>query len=97
MYTLPSSDPTTTLDDATAGEDLTFPHHENEIAQSEALTGKPFVRCWMHVRFLLVEGEKKRKPLRKLMDGDESIPAARVHSERVIVVADRQAADGLSS
>ena len=49
------------------------------------------------VALFLVEGEKKRKPLRKLMDGDESIPAARVHSERVIVVADRQAADGLSS
>src|SRR5438067_1749219 len=43
------------------GEDLVFPHHENEIAQSEALTGKPFVRFWMHVRFLLVEGEKMAK------------------------------------
>ena len=43
------------------GEDLVFPHHENEIAQSEALTGKPFVRFWMHVRFLLVEGEKMSK------------------------------------
>ena len=43
------------------GEDLTFPHHENEIAQSEALTGKPFARSWMHVRFLLVEGEKMAK------------------------------------
>ena len=43
------------------GEDLTFPHHENEIAQSESLTGKPFVRFWMHVRFLLVEGEKMAK------------------------------------
>jgi cysteinyl-tRNA synthetase len=43
------------------GEDLTFPHHENEIAQSEALTGKPFVRLWFHVRFLLVEGKKMSK------------------------------------
>jgi cysteinyl-tRNA synthetase len=43
------------------GEDLTFPHHENEIAQSESLTGKTFVRHWMHVRFLLVEGEKMSK------------------------------------
>jgi len=43
------------------GEDLTFPHHENEIAQSEALTGKIFSRFWMHVRFLLVEGEKMSK------------------------------------
>ncbi|HEX9255541.1 MAG TPA: cysteine--tRNA ligase, partial [Candidatus Angelobacter sp.] len=45
------------------GEDLIFPHHENEIAQSEALTGKPFAHFWMHVRFLLVEGEKMSKSL----------------------------------
>ncbi|HEY4900854.1 MAG TPA: cysteine--tRNA ligase [Terriglobales bacterium] len=43
------------------GEDLIFPHHENEIAQSEALTGKPFVKVWVHARFLLVEGEKMAK------------------------------------
>jgi cysteinyl-tRNA synthetase len=43
------------------GEDLTFPHHENEIAQSESLTGKIFARFWMHVRFLLVEGKKMSK------------------------------------
>ncbi|HLQ49902.1 MAG TPA: cysteine--tRNA ligase, partial [Terriglobales bacterium] len=45
------------------GEDLIFPHHENEIAQSEALTGKPFVRFWVHIRFLLVEGKKMSKSL----------------------------------
>jgi cysteinyl-tRNA synthetase len=45
------------------GEDLIFPHHENEIAQSEALTGKQFARFWFHVRFLLVEGEKMSKSL----------------------------------
>lgn len=43
------------------GEDLIFPHHENEIAQSESLTEKTFSRFWMHVRFLLVEGEKMSK------------------------------------
>jgi cysteinyl-tRNA synthetase len=43
------------------GEDLIFPHHENEIAQSEAATGKPFVHFWFHARFLLVEGEKMSK------------------------------------
>ncbi|HVC47943.1 MAG TPA: cysteine--tRNA ligase [Terracidiphilus sp.] len=43
------------------GEDLMFPHHENEIAQSETATGKPFARHWMHVRFLLVEGRKMSK------------------------------------
>jgi cysteinyl-tRNA synthetase len=45
------------------GEDLIFPHHENEIAQSESLTGKPFVQFWFHARFLLVEGEKMSKSL----------------------------------
>jgi cysteinyl-tRNA synthetase len=43
------------------GEDLIFPHHENEIAQSESLTGKTLARFWMHVRFLLVEGKKMSK------------------------------------
>ncbi len=43
------------------GEDLIFPHHENEIAQSESLTGETFARHWVHVRFLLVEGEKMSK------------------------------------
>src|SRR5450432_1158544 len=45
------------------GEDLIFPHHENEIAQSESLTGKPFANFWFHARFLLVEGEKMSKSL----------------------------------
>jgi len=43
------------------GEDLIFPHHENEIAQSESATGKAFARFWFHARFLLVEGEKMSK------------------------------------
>ena len=45
------------------GEDLIFPHHENEIAQSESLTGKPFAHVWFHAHFLLVEGEKMSKSL----------------------------------
>ena len=43
------------------GVDLVFPHHENEIAQSEGATGKPFVRFWVHTEFLLAEGEKMAK------------------------------------
>jgi cysteinyl-tRNA synthetase len=43
------------------GEDLMFPHHENEIAQSESVTHKPFARHWFHVRFLLVDGRKMSK------------------------------------
>ena len=52
-----------TLDIHTGGIDLAFPHHENEIAQSEAATGKPFARYWMHAEHLLVEGEKMSKSL----------------------------------
>src|SRR6202521_3524164 len=50
-----------TFDLHAGGEDLIFPHHENEIAQSEALSGKPLAHFWFHVRFLLVEGEKMSK------------------------------------
>lgn len=50
-----------TLDIHTGGVDLTFPHHENEIAQSEAATGKPFVRYWLHAEHLIIESEKMSK------------------------------------
>jgi len=63
-----------TIDIHAGGEDLIFPHHENEIAQSEAATGKPFVRYWLHAKHLLVNGEKMSKSkgnfftLRDLLD-----------------------------
>jgi cysteinyl-tRNA synthetase len=50
-----------TLDIHSGGVDLAFPHHENEIAQSEAATGKPFVRYWLHAEHLLVNSEKMSK------------------------------------
>jgi cysteinyl-tRNA synthetase len=50
-----------TFDIHCGGEDLVFPHHENEIAQSQCGTGKVFVRHWMHVKHLLVEGETMSK------------------------------------
>ncbi len=50
-----------TIDIHCGGVDLVFPHHEDEIAQSEAATGKPFARVWMHGEFLLVEGTKMSK------------------------------------
>jgi cysteinyl-tRNA synthetase len=50
-----------TIDLHAGGEDLIFPHHECEIAQSEGLTGKPFAHHWMHTRFLMVNGEKMAK------------------------------------
>ena len=52
-----------TLDIHGGARDLIFPHHENEIAQSEAATGKKFCRYWMHTGFLTVEGEKMSKSL----------------------------------
>ena len=52
-----------TLDVHLGGEDLIFPHHEKEIAQSESLTGKLFARFWVHARFLLIEADKMSKSL----------------------------------
>src|SRR6266478_2551553 len=52
-----------TLDIHAGGVDLVFPHHENEIAQSDALTGKTFARFWLHSEFLLVDGQKMSKSL----------------------------------
>ncbi len=52
-----------TLDLHLGGEDLLFPHHENEIAQSEGVTGRPFARAWLHTRHLRVEGQKMSKSL----------------------------------
>jgi len=73
-----------TLDMHLGGEDLIFPHHENEIAQSEGATGKPFVRYWLHVKHLFVEGRKMSKSLgnfirvRELLDEGHD-PAAIRH------------------
>jgi cysteinyl-tRNA synthetase len=52
-----------TLDIHTGGIDLVFPHHENEIAQSEGATGHPFVRYWLHAEHLIIDGEKMSKSL----------------------------------
>ncbi|HHY77030.1 MAG TPA: cysteine--tRNA ligase [Clostridiales bacterium] len=50
-----------TIDIHSGGQDLIFPHHENEIAQSEAATGKPFARYWMHNGFININNEKMSK------------------------------------
>ncbi len=52
-----------TLDIHLGGEDLIFPHHEDEIAQSEGVTGKPFVHFWLHIKHLRLEGQKMSKSL----------------------------------
>lgn len=71
-----------TLDLHAGGEDLVFPHHECEIAQSESITGKPFSNHWMHTRFLQVDGEKMSKSkgnfytVRDLIEGKNADPIA---------------------
>ena len=52
-----------TLDIHTGGVDLAFPHHENEIAQSEGATGHPFVKLWLHAEHLIIDGQKMSKSL----------------------------------
>lgn len=67
----------------TGGVDLVFPHHENEIAQSEGATGKPFARFWLHAEHLLVDNQKMSKSvgnfytLRDLLDKGFSAAAIR--------------------
>jgi cysteinyl-tRNA synthetase len=60
-----------TIDIHAGGEDLVFPHHENEIAQSESLTGKKFVRNWLHARFLMIKGRKMSKSLGNYVSFDD--------------------------
>ena len=60
-----------TLDIHAGGEDLVFPHHTNEIAQSETITGKQFVRYWVHIRHLMINGKKMSKSLGNYISFDE--------------------------
>jgi len=60
-----------TIDIHAGGEDLAFPHHENEVAQSEALTGEPFVHYWVHMRHLMIDGGKMSKSLGNYVSFDD--------------------------
>lgn len=62
-----------TIDLHTGGEDLLFPHHENEIAQSECCNGVPFARHWYHSKHLLVDGAKMSKSLGNLYTLDDLV------------------------
>ncbi len=55
-----------TIDIHAGGQDLTFPHHENEIAQSEALTGKVFAKYWLHNGYINIDNEKCQSRLETL-------------------------------
>jgi cysteinyl-tRNA synthetase len=60
-----------TIDIHAGGEDLVFPHHENEVAQSEARTGKPFANYWMHAAFMNVNNQKMSKSLNNFFTARE--------------------------
>jgi len=57
-----------TFDIHSGGQDLIFPHHENEIAQSESLTGKPFARYWLHNGFVKIDAEKMSKSIGNIIN-----------------------------
>lgn len=62
-----------TIDIHAGGSDLAFPHHENEIAQSEALTGKPFANYWLHSAFVNVNNQKMSKSLNNFKTARETL------------------------
>jgi cysteinyl-tRNA synthetase len=68
------------------GNDLIFPHHENEIAQSESYTGKQFARYWMHNGMLQLQGEKMSKSLGNLVTIDEFLSKHEPDSLRMMVL-----------
>jgi len=68
------------------GADLTFPHHENEIAQSEGATGEPFVNCWMHNGFVRINDEKMSKSLGNFFTVREILQAYRPEEVRYFIL-----------
>ncbi|MGP7819252.1 cysteine--tRNA ligase [Niallia sp. 01092] len=70
-----------TIDIHAGGQDLTFPHHENEIAQSEALTGETFARYWMHNGYINIDNEKMSKSLGNFVTVNDII---KIHDPQVL-------------
>jgi len=68
------------------GNDLVFPHHENEIAQTECFTGKPFARYWMHNGMLQLQGEKMSKSLGNLVTIDEFLSRHEADALRMMIL-----------
>ena len=68
------------------GNDLIFPHHENEIAQSECFTGKPFARYWMHNGMLRLNGEKMSKSLGNIISIQEFLQNHSANSFRYLIL-----------
>ena len=78
-----------TFDLHSGGEDLKFPHHENEIAQSRCACGGEFARTWFHPRFLMVDGEKMSKSLNNLytLEDLENDPGATAMEVRYVLIS----------
>jgi cysteinyl-tRNA synthetase len=74
-----------TIDIHGGGNDLIFPHHENEIAQTESLTGKPFARYWLHNGMLVLKGEKMSKSLGNLVTIDEFLAEHNADVLRLVI------------
>lgn len=74
-----------TIDIHGGGNDLIFPHHENEIAQSESVTGKPFANYWMHHGMLQLSGEKMSKSLGNLITVDEYLEKYSPNALRMLI------------
>ena len=68
------------------GNDLIFPHHENEIAQSESFTGKPFARYWIHNGMLQLRGEKMSKSIGNIISIDEFLEHHSADSFRYLIL-----------
>ncbi len=68
------------------GNDLVFPHHENEIAQTESYTGKPFARYWMHNGMLQLQGEKMSKSIGNLVTIDEFLSRHEADALRMMIL-----------
>jgi len=76
-----------TIDIHGGGNDLVFPHHENEIAQSESLTGKPLAKYWMHNGMLQLSGEKMSKSLGNLVTIDDFLATRSADTLRMLIFA----------
>jgi cysteinyl-tRNA synthetase len=68
------------------GNELTFPHHENEIAQTESLTGKPFVRYWVHNGLLQLSGEKMSKSLGNIVSVEDFLAEHEADALRMMIL-----------
>ncbi len=84
---------TQTLDIHAGGRDLIFPHHENEIAQSEALTHKPFAKYWIHHGLLTINGQKMAKSLGNFITIDDAVKKYGVDVLKLFFLSSHYASD----